>query len=161
MNYSERIAETEAELTGLENKQKLVQFQKRLRFLCLLKSGAAKTQAVAGAMVGWKLRQSQKIWQLYRVSGVSGVLRKNRNRQTGKLSVEQHAELSEQLAATGGAASLATVQRHIAEVFGRHYTIGGVSGLCQRLKITLKTARPTNIEKDAKRVAEYKKTLAS
>jgi len=161
MNYSERIAETEAELTGLENKQKLVQFQKRLRFLCLLKSGAAKTQTAAGAMVGWKLRQSQKIWQLYRVSGVSGVLRKNRNWQTGKLSVEQHAELSEQLAATGGAASLATVQSHIAEVFGRHYTIGGVSGLCQRLKITLKTARPTNIEKDAKRVAEYKKTLAS
>jgi len=161
MNYSELIAETEAELTGLENKQKLVQFQKRLRFLCLLKSGAAKTQAAAGAMVGWKLRQSQKIWQLYRVSGVSGVRRKNRNWQTGKLSVEQHAELSEQLAATGGAASLATVQSHITEVFGRHYTIGGVSGLCRRLKITLKTARPTNIEKDEKRVAEYKKTLAS
>jgi len=161
MNYSELIAETEAELTGLENKQKLVQFQKRLRFLCLLKSGAAKTQAAAGAMVGWKLRQSQKIWQLYRVSGVSGVLRKNRNWQTGKLSVEQHAELSEQLAAVGGAASLGAVQSRIAEGFGKTYTIGGVAGLCRRLKIKLKTARPVNIQKDERRGAEYKKTLAS
>ena len=161
MDYSELIAETEAELTGLENKQKLVQFQKRLRFLCLLKSGAAKTQAAAGAAVGWKLRQSQKIWQLYRVSGVSGVLQKNQNWQSGKLTLRQHQELSEQLAEAGGAASLGAVQSRIAESFGKNYTIGGVAGLCQRLKIKLKTARPVNIQKDEPRAAEYKKTLAS
>lgn len=65
MNYAELIAETEAELIELENKQKLVQFQKRICFLRLLKSGTAPTQEKAGAMPGWKLRQSQKIWQLY------------------------------------------------------------------------------------------------
>lgn len=161
MNYSELITETEAELSELENKQKLVQFQKRLRFLCLLKSGAAKTQSAAGERVGWKLRQSQKIWQLYRLRGVSGVLQKNRNWQSGKLTFGQHEQLSEQLATMGGAASLAGVQSHIAENFGKNYTIGGISGLCQRLKIKLKTARPTNIEKDEERVAAYKKTLAN
>lgn len=161
MNYAELIVESEAELTELENKQKLVQFQKRLGFLRLLKSGEAKTQAKAGIMVGWRLRQSQKIWHLYRTGGTSLVLQKNARWQTGKLTNQQRRQLSEQLAAIGGAASLAQVQNHIAETFGAHYTIGGVSGLCQRLHIKLKTARPVNVKKDEARAAEYKKTSAS
>ncbi len=161
MNYAELIVESEAELTELENKQKLVQFQKRLRFLRLLKSGEVKTQAAAGAMVGWKLRQSQKIWQLYRRGGTSFVLQKNARWQTGKLTNEQRSQLSEQLAQAGGAASLAAVQNHIAAAFGARYTIGGVSGLCRRLRIKLKTARPVNVKKDEARAAEYKKTSAS
>ena len=64
MDYAQIITESEAELKELEEGQKLVQFQKRVRFLLLLKSGAAKTQETAGVMVGWKKRQSQKIWQL-------------------------------------------------------------------------------------------------
>ncbi len=161
MNYAELITETEAELTELETRQKLVQFQKRICFLRLLKSGEAKTQAKAGAMVGWKLRQSQKIWQLYRTGGTNSVLQKNARWQTGKLTKEQRGQLSEQLAEAGGAASLAAVQNHIAASFSVHYTIGGISGLCQRLRIKLKTARPVNIKKDEARAAEYKKTLAS
>lgn len=160
MNYAELITETEAELTKLENKQKLVQFQKRIHFLRLLKSGEAKTQEKAGTMVGWKLRQSQKIWHLYRTGGTSFVLQKNARWQTGKLTDEQRGQLSEQLAAAGGAASLAQVQNHIAASFGAHYTIGGVSGLCQRLRIKLKTARPVNVKKDELRALEYKKNSA-
>jgi hypothetical protein len=64
MNYAEMITETDDELKRVENKQKLVQFQHRIRFLLLLKSGAARTQAEAGVAVGWKLRQSQKIWRM-------------------------------------------------------------------------------------------------
>lgn len=160
MKYAELIVETEAELTDLENKQKLVQFQKRMRFLWLLKSGAVNTQEKAGAMVGWKLRQAQKIWQVYRERGATGVLQKNARWQTGKLSDEQRAKLNEHLAAAG-AESLATVQSYIQSAFGVCYTVGGVSGLCQRLKIKLKTARPANIKKDEAQVAAYKKTLVS
>lgn len=160
MKYAELITETAAELTATENKQKLVQFQKRIRFLLLLKSGAAKTQAKAGAMVGWKLRQSQKIWQLYRESGLSGVLHKNGRWHSGKLSVEQQAQLNEQLAASNGASSLAAVQNHLQTAFGARYSLSGVSVLCQRLKIKLKTARPSNLKKDEAKVSAYKKTLA-
>lgn len=160
MKYDELISETEAELKETENKQKLVQFQKRIRFLRLLKSDAAKTQREAGAMVGWKLRQAQKIWQLYRETGVSGVLQKNARWQTGKLTPEQRTRLNSDLAASGGANSLVMVQNYIKETFGIGYTVGGVSGLCQRLKIKLKTARPVNLKKDEVKVAAYKKTLA-
>ena len=148
-------------LKETENKQKLVQFQKRIRYLWLLKSGAAKTQVQAGAMVGWKLRQAQKIWQLYRETGVTGVLQKNERWQSGKLSNEQRAQLNSALGAQGGADSLAMVQNYIKETFGVSYTVGGVSGLCQRLKIKLKTARPVNLKKDEAQVTAYKKTLVS
>jgi transposase len=160
MKYAELIAETETELNELENKQKLVQFQKRISFLRLLKSGAASTQEQAGRQVGWKLRQAQKIWRLYREGGVAGVLQKNERWQTGKLTSEQRTELIKQLSASGGE-SLAAVQNYIEQAFGICYSIGGVSVLCQRLKIKLKTARPTNVKKDEQQVAAYKKTLPS
>jgi len=85
MNYAQIITESEAELKELEG-QKLVQFQKRIRFLLLLKSGEAKTQETAGVMVGWKKRQSQKIWQLYRSGTIREVLRKPERFSFGKLS---------------------------------------------------------------------------
>lgn len=161
MEYAAIINETAAELTETENKQKLVQFQKRIRFLWLLKSGTAKTQLQAGAQVGWKLRQSQKIWRLYRESGVSGVLHKNVRWQSGKLSKQQQAQLNEQLAASNGASSLAAVQNHLQSAFGARYSLSGVSVLCQRLKIKLKTARPSNLKKDEAKAIAYKKTLLS
>jgi hypothetical protein len=65
MNDAEKISESEDDLKRIEKQQKLVQFQKRIHFLLLLKSQAATTQQEAGKAVGWKLRQSQKIWQLY------------------------------------------------------------------------------------------------
>ncbi len=83
MNYPEIIGETESELQKLENIQKLVQFQKRVRFLRLLKSGEAATQKQAGEIVGWKLRQAQQIWQLYRQQGLAGVLRRLERWQFG------------------------------------------------------------------------------
>lgn len=161
MDYAELIVETETQLKELETRQKLVQFQKRMRFLWLLKSAGATTQEKAGAQVGWKLRQSQKIWALYRTGGVSRVLQKNANWQTGKLSPAQLAQLNADLAMQGGAASLAAVQEHIKTKFGVSYTVGGASDLCQRLKIKLNTARPVNLKKDEAQVAGYKKTLAS
>lgn len=159
MNYAELIRETEVELKELEDKQKLVQFQKRMRFLWLLKTAAAVTQAQAGAQVGWQLRQAQKMWALYRLGGAAKLLQKNANWQTGKLSRTEQAQLSAQIAAHGGAASLAAVQQHIETEFGVSYTIGGASNLCQRLKIKLKTARPVNLKKDEAEVVRYKKTL--
>ncbi|MGI8493861.1 MAG: winged helix-turn-helix domain-containing protein [Pyrinomonadaceae bacterium] len=48
----------------------------------------------------------------------------------------------------------------MAASFGTSYTIGGVSWLFKRLKVKLKTARPSNVKKDEARVQTYKKTLA-
>jgi len=74
MNYADLITETITELSKVEKAQKLVAKQNRVRFLRLLKTGEAKTQAKAGQMVGWKLRYSQSIWQSYRRGGLARLL---------------------------------------------------------------------------------------
>ena len=160
MNYAQIITETKEELKRVEKKQKLVQFQNRLRFLFLLKSGAASTQAAAGAEVGWQLRQSQKVWRLYSIGGLAEVLRQPRRWGFGKLSSHQIARLHN-YTAQFGAESLTEVRDYLEQACGASYTIGGVSALCARLQIKLKTARPTNAFKDAVKVAAYKKTSGS
>lgn len=158
MNYAQIITETEAELERLEAAQKLVQFQKRVRFLRLLKTDEAKTQAAAGKLVGWQKRQSQKIWALYRKGTIEEVLRKPQRYRLGKLSSQEMARLQQYLREFG-ANSLSEVRDLIKLMFEVEYSESGVCVLFQRLCIKLKTPRPSNIRKDARAGAEYKKTL--
>jgi len=158
MKYDQLIGEELEQLREIQSKQKLVQFEKRVQFLIALKSGAAKTQKAAGSQLGWQLRQSQKIWQLYREQGLAGVLEKSRRHGFGKLSSVQISRLNEYLRQFG-ARSLAEIQHYIQESFGINYTIGGLSDLCLRLRIKLKTARPSNYQKNEAEVLTYKKTL--
>ena len=69
MNYAQIIIESVAELERLEAGQKLVQFQKRVRFLFLLKTGEAKMQEAAGKMIGWQKRQPPDIKKLWLHNG--------------------------------------------------------------------------------------------
>jgi len=160
MKYEELINEEFEELRAIEKQQKLVKFEKRVQFLIALKSGEAKTQKAAGSQVGWQLRQSQKIWQLYRERGLAGVLAKSGRHGFGKLSSTQISRLNEYLRQFG-ARSLAEIQQYVRDSFGVSYTIGGLSDLCIRLRIKLKTARPSNYLKDEAAVLRYKKTSAA
>jgi transposase len=157
MNYDNLIREDLEKLKQIGKKQKLVRNEKRIQFLILLKSGQAATQKEAGRQVEWKLRQSQKIWRKYRESGIEGVLEKTERRGFGKLSSEQISSLNRYLHQFG-ASSLAEIQQYLKESFGVKYTIGGVSNLCLRLRVKLKTARPANYKQDAAQVQAYKKT---
>lgn len=160
MNYAQIISESETELEQIEAEQKFVQFQKRVRFLLALKTGEAKTQEAAGKMVGWQKRQSQKIWALYRSGTMREVLRKPERYWLGKLSSQEMARLQSYLREFG-AGSLSEAGSLIEQMFGVKYSESGVCVLFQRLRIKLKTARPTNVKKDAGGAAEYKKTLAN
>jgi len=157
MNYEKLINESISQLEVVEKKQRLVRNEKRIQFLKFLKSGEAKTQAEAGKKVGWKLRQSQKIWRIYRKEGLVGVLAKTDNRGFGKLSAVEISRLNSYLTEFG-AKSLAEIGHYLKDSFGVSYTIGGLSDLCIRLKIKLKTARPRNYRQNAAEVETYKKT---
>jgi hypothetical protein len=117
MKCEELVGESLEELGEIEKKQKLVQFEKRVRFLILLKSGEAKTQKEAGSKVGWKVRQSQKIWQIYRERGLSGVEEKAERRGFGKLSSIEISRLNGYLREFG-AKSLAEIQQYVQASFG-------------------------------------------
>lgn len=110
-------------------------------------------------MVGWKVRQSQKIWALYRKGTIEEVLRKPKRYGLGKLSSQEMARLQSYLREFG-ADSLSEAGSLIEQMFGVKYSESGVCVLFQRLRIKLKTARPSNIKKDERAAVEYKKTLA-
>lgn len=76
----------------------------------------------------------------------------------GKLSSHQIAQLQNYLGEFGGY-SLQEIGDYLKQSFGVVYSTSGVSALCCRLKIKLKTARPSNAKKDEAKVATYKKTL--
>lgn len=108
-------------------------------------------------MVGWKLRYSQKMWQMYQERGVEGLAETEQSGSFGNLSSQEMARLLGYMDEFGFD-SLQEARKHIAQAFGVSYTIGGVSWLFKRLKVKLKTARPANVEKDEERVFAYKKT---
>jgi transposase len=158
MKYDDLISESFEELQTLEKKQQLVRNEKRVQFLKFLKSGAAETQKEAGEKVGWKVRQSQKIWQMYREGGLEAVLKKTEKRGFGKLTAVEISGLNRYLAEFG-ARTLAEIQQYLQAACGISYTIGGLSDLCIRLRIKLKTARPSNYQKNEAEVLTYKKTF--
>ena len=157
MNYEEIIKESVEQLQVHAQKQKKARYEKRFRFLILLKSGKAKTQKDAGQMVGWKLRNSQKIWQLYQEQGLDRLAEPEQMGAFGNLSSQEIARLLRYMDEFGFD-SLEEAQTHICQAFGVEYTIGGVSWLFQRLKVKLKTTRPSNVNKDEELVVAYKKT---
>lgn len=157
MNYAAIIDESVEQLQVHAKKQKKASYEKRFRFLILLKSEKVKTQKEAGEMVGWKLRYSQKVWQKYQEQGLEGLEEKEQHGSFGNLSSQEIARLLRYLDEFGFD-SLEEGQRFIEQAFNVSYTIGGVSWLFKRLRVKLKTTRPSNMEKDEERVTEYKKT---
>lgn len=158
MNYAEIIDESVEQLQVQARKQKKSYYEKRFRFLMLLKSGQATTQKQAGELIGWKLRYAQKIWQVYQERGVAGLLEKPQSGSFGNLSSQQIARLLGYMDEFGFG-SLEEARLHIKQTCGVSYTIGGVSWLFKRLRVKVKTARPSNIEKDEARAVAYKKTF--
>jgi transposase len=157
MNYSIAITESPEELQALIRAQKLTIKRDRLEFLYLLKTQTVKSQQAAGAQIGLKERQSQTLWHLYKTGGITKLLDLKRQTYFGKLSTAEMSELNTYLK-TDKADTLTDIQTWIATTFGVNYTLGGISLLCGRLKIKLKTGRPSNVRKDKEGLESFKKT---
>jgi len=158
MNYADKISESVEELDRLSAQQKLTLRRDRIQFLIGLKNGY--TQAQAGAQIGIKLRQSQKLWRIYRSGGLAALLVENRKTYLGKLSWAQISRLRSFLL-TDQADTLRSVQSWLANNEQVHYSLGGISLLFKRLKIKLKTGRPSNVRQDKQGREDFKKTLHS
>ena len=158
MDYSELIRESVEFLQSQERLATQGQVRNRIRFLRLLKTGQAKTQSAAGLLIGIATRQSQRLWHPYREKGFSALLSTHYQHSFGKLSAGQISVLLTFLR-TDQASKLADVQALIDASFGVHSTLWGLSKRFTRLKIKLKTGRPSKVRKDAAQEAAFKKTL--
>lgn len=158
MNYAKIIVESESDLIQLERREKNAMRRDRIRFIRTLKSGQFRSQSTAGAAIGLGERQSQRLWSSYVKAGIKGLLSTYSERWWGKLSSVQISQLRAFLL-SDQAQTLADIQAYLAGNLGVNYTIGGVSDLCKRLKIKLKTGRPVNVKQKPGSIEDFKKNL--
>ncbi len=156
MNYFVLITEDLSVLQLLEKQQTDAQFRDYVRFLRLLKEGAAPTQAAAAKQVNLGLRQAQRLWKQYREQGLEALIRPRTSTYIGKLSTTQMSHLRRFLL-DDEAQTLADIQTYLHDRLAVKYTIGGIFDLCKRLKIKLKTGRPVHVHQPPGAVEDYKK----
>lgn len=156
MTYQEIITESAEYLLKLERQIKDLKARDRVRFVRLLKSGEAATQREAGALIGLQVRQSQRLWRQYRETGLSAMAQSNYAGGTSKLDQEQQRQFVERLR-QDDIQTLEQARRFLRQECGVEYTIGGVSAVCGRLKVKLKTGRPQNVKQKAEELEEFKK----
>lgn len=157
LNYDLEIIESVDELLALERSQKLGKTRDRIKFIRLLKSGICTSQEQAGVCIGLKRTQSQQIWRDYKQNGLSRLLQQASKRGFGKLTSHQLSQLRTRL----GSHDIYTQGQlgdWLEAEMGVCYTQSGISYLLKRLKIKLKTGRPSHVHKDVAGAKEFKKT---
>lgn len=156
MNYGVKIHEELEFLFQAEKQRRCALDRDRIRFLRLLKSGQATTQAAAGAAIGLGQRQAQRLWKIYQQAGFQALMSQPARRGWGKLSSFQISQLRNFLLADQ-AQTLADIQAYLRTSFEVVYSIGGLSHLCKRLKIKQKTGRPVNVRQQPGAITFFKK----
>lgn len=156
MDYQAEIAESVDYLRHLERAAKDLKARDRVRFIRLLKIGKATTQEQAGVLIGLKVRQSQRLWKQYRDEGLSKLCRNNYVGRQAKLSCSEQQRLRRRLR-DDDIGSLEQARKCLKEEFAADYTVSGVSALFARMKVKLKTGRPSNVKQDTERMEEFAK----
>lgn len=156
LEYVDLIQESLAELEQLEAKQKKSFYKDRVRFIRYLKEGTAKSQAKAGSLISLQNRQSQNLWQIYRQSGMEGLLKEKKAPHLGKLTSVEYSRLLQRLD-QDQMMSQKQVRAYLQDEMGKTYTQPAIHYLFKRLKVKLKTGRPVNVRKDYSGEAALKK----
>jgi len=96
------------------------------------------------------------LWKQYREGGLSAMCQSNYVGGQAKLSPVEQEQLRRRLRGDD-IGTLEQARRYLKEEFAVDYTVGGVSCLFQRMKIKLKTGRPTNVKQDTEHREEFAK----
>lgn len=153
--YDEQVKEDEASLIQQQRKSNKVLVFQRLQMLRLFKSGQARSQAEAAALVGVSTRSVQTWWRLYQQQGLSGLLEITPTRHINLDAEQQQSLIAE--AAKGGFSTINDIRSWVEQQFGILYTETGMWRIARRLGIKKKTARPKHVLQDDKKVVSFKK----
>ena len=156
MNYQVEISESSDYLHQLERATRDLKARDRVRFIRLLKIGKAATQEQAGTLIGVQVRQSQRLWKQYREDGLSALCRSHYVGGQAKLGAAAQESLRERLQ-DDDINTLEKARVCLQAEFGVDYTVGGVSCLFKRMKVKLKTGRPSNVKQDKEQMEEFAK----
>ena len=159
LRYNEIIAETEADLLGLERQHRASPVAARIKILRLLKSGAYRSRRALASVLGYSERQLHRWFDAYREGGLDAVLAFETSRGSReRITPEAWAALQAEMKA-GRIGRLRDAQQFLAEHFEIAYSIDGLSGLFQRHKVKLKTGRPRHVKASALEQEAWKKTV--
>jgi transposase len=128
MDYGLIIIEDVDFLVSQERLASKSQVRDRIRFLGLLKTGQAQSQAGAGLHIGLAIRQSQRVWQSYQERGFACLLSTAYQHSFGKLSARQISILLSFLG-SDQASKLEELQAFMRSSFGVNYSLSGISKL--------------------------------
>lgn len=160
INYAEQIKESASELYVLERKASAAIVRDRLRFLRLLKSGAALTPPQAGEAVNFKRAWCYQLWNRYHENGLPALADYPFKGTKPRLDAEKAAQFKVSLA-TDDITKLADAVQLLKHQYDITYTVGGMCYVMKRLGIKKKTGRPSHIHKDEQAVADFKKKRLS
>jgi|GEM_PF-2568747 len=93
MDYQVVIIESVDFLQSQERLASKAQVRDRSRFLRVLKTGQANTQAAAGLIIGLAIRQRQRLWQSYQQGSFARLLCTHYQHSFGKLSARANYRL--------------------------------------------------------------------
>lgn len=160
IKYADQIKESASELYALERKANAAIVRDRLRFLRLLKTGAATTPPQAGEAVNFKRAWSFELWKRYLTKGLGALSDYPFKGTKPRLDAEKQEQFKVSLA-TDDITKLADAVRLLKDQYDINYTIGGMCYVMKRLGIKKKTGRPSHIHKDEQAVADFKKKRRS
>lgn len=160
INYQQAIVESAADLVTLERQYRGVAVADRIKMLRLLKIEVYPSQRQLATVLGYTERQLRRWWRMYCHGGLTALLQRPRpGGRAERLDAAALAALEAEMKA-GRIGRLREAQQFLAERCDVHYQgVSGLSRLCQRHKIKLKTGRRRHRRADAEAQAEFKKTL--
>ena len=162
IDYRQAIGESAADLLQLERRYRGAGVGDRVKMLRLLKTAAYPSQRQVATALGYTERQLRRWWQRYAHGGLTALLqRAPPGGRPERLDAAALAALDAEMKA-GRIGRLRDAQRFLAEQCGIHYQgVSGLSRLCQRHKIKLKTGRRRHRRADAEAQVAFKKTSLS
>lgn len=155
--YAKSIKEDIKTLMQLELKLKNAFPRKVIQLIKILKTGKSNLKE-ASQFVGVSYRTARRYWKFYQEKGVEGIKNwKDTRKKAEKLSDKELIEVMKKHYPT----TLREAVEIIEKETGVRYSIKGLYSKFKKLKIKLKTGRPSHIKKKSSLIAPFKKMIAS
>ena len=159
INYPKAIAESEEDLTELEQRLRGQKAADRVRMLRLLKSGTMKSMKDCAPLVGYSLVQLTRWWERYRTQGLGELVKQQKPvGQTCKVTAEAWEGLMAEMR-KGHMATMEDARDYLEREWGIRYQNGkSLWWLFKKHRVKWKTGRRRHKKANAEQQAAFKKT---
>lgn len=156
-DYQQEITESEEELRNLERDLRGRASEPRVRMLRLLKSGCVSKMNAAAPLIGYSLRQLQRWWKKYKLSGIEQLTKEaSHPGKVSRLTEEAYQGLEASMKA-GDVSTLTDARAYLKEEWHIEYnSLNGVWRQLHKRKAKPKTGRRVHKKTNPKAQQEFK-----